>query len=386
MLDFCLLDKYVTMNTNNIDQALAALSEALKNQAEENPLSNPMVFINKMPKRSLSGDHISGGKINKFSSSGITDSATKEQLSLNDSGVSIKHLSVDILQKSVEVKGKITAESIEAESISVKILIVDELKADIKFEKGSSVTFSDDLQAKGLLWIGKDYTKQFVYRSKPNRFFSTESIDLSKDKKFSINGIDVLDSQELGSSITKSNLKEVGRLKGLIVDGSISINSYLFFNQATDRLGIGTDKPNAALSVAEFGIEVLLGTENNKGIVGTFANHGFDIITDKTPRISISSSGDISLGNKSTSPVQVSINGTLTVNVSTPDPRVKLDVGGAIKFNNSLHLSSFEAPLSGTFNQGDIVWNSAPSQRKFIGWACVKSGSPGIWCPFGEIK
>jgi hypothetical protein len=374
------------MNKINIDQALAALGDALKSQQDENPLANPLAFVKKLPWRSLSGDHVTGGKITNFSSSGITDKATKERIVISDTEVTIKSLSVDQLQKSVEIKGDVTASTVTANRIVADILDVKEIKADIKFEKNSSVVFANEIYSKGLLWTGSDYTKQFVYSGKPNRFFSSESIDIANDKKFSINGVDVLSSSELGSSVVKSNLREVGRLKGLIVDGSFSINSYLFYNSSTDRLGIGTDQPNSALSVSENGIEVLVGTASNKGVIGTFASHGVDILTDNTPRISIESTGNILLGNKNTPPIQVSINGTLTVNVSTPDPRVKLDVGGAIKFNNALHLSSAEAPNSGSFNQGDIVWNAAPAQRKYIGWVCIKSGSPGIWCPFGEIR
>jgi hypothetical protein len=374
------------MNKINIDQALAALGDALKSQQDENPLANPLAFVKKLPWRSLSGDHVTGGKITNFSSSGITDKATKERIVISDTEVTIKSLSVDQLQKSVEIKGDVTASTVTANRIVADILDVKEIKADIKFEKNSSVVFANEIYSKGLLWTGSDYTKQFVYSGKPNRFFSSESIDIANDKKFSINGVDVLSSSELGSSVVKSNLREVGRLKGLMVDGSVSINSYMFYNASTDRLGIGTDQPNSALSVAENGIEVLVGTASNKGIIGTFASHGVDILTDNTPRISIESTGNILLGNKNTPPIQVSINGTLTVNVSTPDPRVKLDVGGAIKFNNALLLSSAEAPNSGSFNQGDIVWNAAPAQRKYIGWVCIKSGSPGIWCPFGEIR
>jgi hypothetical protein len=74
------------------------------------------------------------------------------------------------------------------------------------------------------------------------------------------------------------------------------------------------------------------------------------------------------------------------VNVGTPDPRTNLHVGGAIKFNDTLHLKGTRTPEGGSFKQGDIVWNSEPQQRQFIGWVCIQSGTPGIWAAFGEIR
>jgi hypothetical protein len=43
------------------------------------------------------------------------------------------------------------------------------------------------------------------------------------------------------------------------------------------------------------------------------------------------------------------------------------------------------APTTGTWFQGDIIWNSAPSNAAGvpIGWVCVATGTPGIWRPFG---
>ena len=377
------------MNKNNIDQALAALADALKSQVDENPLANPMVFINKMPKRSLSGDHLNGGKILNFSSSGITDSAKTEQLVIKDDGIDIKNLRVSQLSGHIKVVDSLETNKVSAKEITVDVLVVKDLKADIKLEKNESVVFSGDIiQNKGLLWSGDGYTKQFVYNKKPDRFFSSENIDLAKEKSISVNGIKVIDDKELGPTVTKSNLREVGRLKGLLVDGAMSVNNYLFFNSSIDRLGLGTESPNAAFSVAEMGIEVMVGTDFERGgIVGTFASHNLDIVTDNTARISISGTGDqITLGNKNSLPVNVTVLGTMSVNVSKPDSRVKLDVGGSVRFNGVVHLSGTEAPTSGVYNQGDIVWNSKPEQRKYIGWVCIKTGSPGIWAPFGEIR
>ena len=207
-----------------------------------------------------------------------------------------------------------------------------------------------DNYGKGVIWSGQGYTKQFVYNSHPDRFFSSESIDLDNKKTFSIGGVPVLSEIELGNTVTKSSLQSVGRLRGLIVDGSVSINQYLFYNAACDRLGLGTEAPNAGFSVAEMGIEVMLGTTGNmQGMVGTFASTDFNIVTDNTPRITVSASGNIQFGNR-------------------------------------LHSYASEPPREGNHNVSDIIWNTNPTVGRNVGWICLRAGNPGSWYPFGEIK
>jgi hypothetical protein len=43
------------------------------------------------------------------------------------------------------------------------------------------------------------------------------------------------------------------------------------------------------------------------------------------------------------------------------------------------------APASGTWMQGDVVYNSAPVSGEYVGWVCTAAGSPGTWSPFGLI-
>ena len=382
MLAFCLSDKYITMNNTNIDQALAALADALKSQNTTPLDTDPKAFLKKIPLRGLSGDHINGGKVLNFSSSGITDSATKEQVKITDESTSINALRVGVIRENLNVEGEITAKTVKVDVLEAK-----EIKAEIQFEKNTSVTFGgENSTGKGLLWTGQGYTKQFVYNQNPDRFYSSETIDVGRNKHFSINGIKVLDEIELGSSITKSNLREVGKLKGLLVDGDVIINDFVFYNSTSDRLGIGTDVPKAALTVAEDMIEVMLGTKDaSRGMVGTYAGQGFDIVTDNASRISVSANGHIHLGNKNYPAIQVTVHGSMGINISSPDSRVALDVNGAVKFNNKLHLSAEESPKSGSFNLGDIVWNSNPQQRGYVGWVCIRAGSPGVWNGFGKI-
>ena len=127
-------------------------------------------------------------------------------------------------------------------------------------------------------------------------------------------------------------------------------------------------------------------SDMNVGRVGTFNSADFELATDNTARITIKAGGNIELGNPAHGDVKVTVLGKLGVNVNNPDPRSALHVNGAIKFNNTLHLNSSAPPTSGAFNQGDIVWNSDPQVKKFVGWVCTKAGNPGLWSGFGRIE
>jgi len=376
------------MNKNNLDQALAALGDALKSQDTDLLSSDPLAIVKKIPQRSLSGDHIDGGKIIRFNSQGISDQATKTKLTITDDAVSIPELKVGVVKDNLKVEGTAELSDVTAKTIKVDTIEAANIIGEIKYEKDISVVFNgSDIHGKGILWTGHGNAKQLVYNSNPDRIFSSESIDIQKGKFLSINNIKVLDEVELGPTVTKSNLREVGKLRGLIVNGSFNVNDYFFYNASSDRLGLGTEEPNAALEVVENLISVLLGSKDaNRGMVGTHASYPFDIITDSTSRISIAANGDILLGNRNSLPVFVNVHGTLGVNVSTPDQRAQLHVSGAIKFNDKLHLSGDEPPRSGVYNLGDIVWNSNPQQRHYVGWVCTKAGSPGLWNAFGEIR
>ena len=366
------------MNNKQVRQTLNALADALESPDPSVVQLTPETIVSNIPKRSLSGDHINGGKILKFSSSGITDQATTEQVSIKDDGVSIANLTVGTIKNGLVIEGK----------LKVDVLEVAELKANIQLEKDTSVTFGgDNVYGKGLLWTGQGYTKQFVFNENPDRFFSSESIDIARGKSISINKVNVISEQELGPSVIKSSLREVGRLRGLIVDGGFSVNQYFFYNPTSDRLGLGTEEPNAAISIVEEDVEVLLGGRDSvRGIVGTFAGHDFDIVTDNTSRINVKAGGDITLGNKNTSPIKVTITGSLGIDVNNPDPRAKLHVNGSIKFNDKIHISGTQPPQDGAYNLGDIMWNSTPRPNGYIGWVCISAGSPGVWNPFGLIQ
>ena len=86
------------------------------------------------------------------------------------------------------------------------------------------------------------------------------------------------------------------------------------------------------------------------------------------------------------------------------EPRLPLDIGqltrrltdiireicsqvnGLTDGRISAHTTATAAPTTGTYAQGDKLWNSPPSElgtagSKYvvIGWVCTVSGTPGTW-------
>lgn len=239
---------------------------------------------------------------------------------------------------------------------------------------------------KGLLWQGQGHTKQFIL-AKGDKFVSSESIELLKDQTFGINNSVVLGETQLGASVVKSSLRELGRLRGLVVDGNVSIGQYIIYDNNTNRLGIGTDNPKAAVTIAEDGVEIIIGSANGaRAVFGTFGSSDLDIVTDSTPRITVEGGGNIKLGNKAFGPIQVHVHGKLAVGVKTIDTRADMHIAGAIKFNERMHQYLSSPPENGTYERGSVVWNTDPEVGRCVGWVCVRAGSPGSWMPFGEIK
>lgn len=269
-------------------------------------------------------------------------------------------------------------------SLLKEILDATQLEADLS--NAQFINFKNNIKGKGLIWSGEGSTKQLIY-SPQDKFFMSEDLDIAKGKSISINNVKIIDDKEIGSTIVKSNLRQVGRLKGLVVEGSMVIDDFVSYDSNNQRFGIGTDQPNAVFSIVDNGSEIILGSRDfHRAGIGTYNSSDVEIVTDNTARITVGANGNIELGNQNFGPIKVSVIGTMSVNVANADPRAALHVNGAIKFNDKLHLSGTEQPQAGSYVEGDIVWNNEPRAGSFVGWVCTRSGSPGVWNPFGEIK
>lgn len=50
----------------------------------------------------------------------------------------------------------------------------------------------------------------------------------------------------------------------------------------------------------------------------------------------------------------------------------------------SRHYNATAAPTAGTWQRGDIVWNTGSNNGQIFGWVCTAAGTPGTWSPINN--
>jgi len=136
--------------------------------------------------------------------------------------------------------------AMSAEDANVKAL------ASIKFVAKPDGT----LTGLGLSWTGAGPNKQLMFRASPDRFWSTESIDLNEDKAFMIGNNVLLSKTELGSSVRTSNLSKVGTLNNLRTQGDLVIDDYIYYTSFSESLGINVSNVNNAAFAVNGGMKL----------------------------------------------------------------------------------------------------------------------------------
>lgn len=371
-------------NLNTIEQGFAQLNDVLR------VLSNKPVTVDSLPDRSISGDKIYAGKIAKFQSIGIKDDATQLIVQVDDDGITTDNIDVENIVGETTVTGRLHMRQgaqvhgnifVDGE-MTVTKLHVNELISDVRQERNSPLTFTPDdngsINGKGLLFIGDGHTRQFVYQG--SKFFSTETIDLHKDSSFAIGGTSVLSQDTLGTNVLSSSLRKVGTLRDLKTTGSLDVDQFIFWDTNTMRLGIGTDAGNALVSIVDGDSEFIIQPDTNSVTMGSYTTTNLNIVTDNTTRLSISESGKITIGSNIES--KTVVQGKLGVNI-TPDCDVT--TAGPVRFEGKKFEVGNDIPTTGSYRKGDIVWSDNPKPTGYVGWICVREGTPGSWKPFGQI-
>jgi hypothetical protein len=191
----------------------------------------------------------------KFSTQGINDLATQTSLIVSN--------------------GKITVD------------VVEPTKA-VSFSGGSFA----EVEGRGIKWTGGNKSKTLTLRQ--SKLWTDMSVNLVEDQAYEINNTPVISFGELGPSVTKSNLKQIGTLKSLRVAGNTTLGDFAFISSDLNRVGINVESPKAAIGILENEVEIVLGsTKTDTAVLGTVTNDHFEIITDNTTRITIKNSGDV---------------------------------------------------------------------------------------------
>lgn len=343
----------------------------------------------KISYRELSGDHINGGKITQFSSTGIVDKASRGILEVSDNGLRVRYADIQELTSPLKVQGNLTVYGdVFSDKLTVNgeikagKLTVNELTADIRIERTDSLQFlnsNGNTSGIGLIWNNDNTQHKFLFRS-PDQFWSSENLSLPKDKAIIINSRVVLNETGLGSKVTNSNLEVLGCVKNLTTTGSLNFDNHIFYNHNFKRLGIGTDSPNATLHILDKFGDFKIDANTGGFSIGSNTTTDISIVTDDTARIQISATGEIVLNKK------IFINGQLGIGVKNVNPMLDLATSRPISIQNKKIEVGGHIPSAGIYNRGDMVWNSWPMPGAFVGWICIESGEPGKWKPFGQIQ
>ena len=212
--------------------------------------------------------------------------------------------------------------------------------------KDDGVVIAKDLEIKG-----KIFAATLQYHSA-----NVDNIDVKTSVR--IGGNEVLWRDRLGNSVKQSKLTELGVLSQLNVDNTFSVRG--------QKAGVGTDDPVKKFGVKQNNIEVGMGTNGDTGFVGTVNSDTFAIGSGDEPTLFVSHDNKIG--------------------IKIRKPKADLDVAGYIRYQGQTHQYDKIIPTSGTWSQGDIVWNSEPQRGSVLGWVCVKPGAPGTWRPFVSIE
>ena len=326
----------------------------------------------------ISGDKIHGGTVTKFASTGIRDDSSRLVVVVDDNGILTDYIDVETLVGDTNVSGDLVVDG----EIRAKKLHVDELSADVRQERSTSLEFNEDesgIYNKGLIWVAGGGTRQFVLRNNPDRLWSSLPMDIPATDSYHIGGQPVISATELSPNVKTSKLRSVGTLDKLIVQGNVNLSQFVFWDSDSSRFGIGTEAPNAQLSVAGWDQEFVVDVDDRSSKLGNYTTHDLDIVTDDTARIRIGANGGVTVEQKLT------VNGKLGVGVKNVSD-VDFAVAGPVRFENKKFEVGDSIPTSGSYRKGDIVWNQSPNPTGYVGWICTREGAPGEWRAFGQIS
>jgi hypothetical protein len=253
-----------------------------------------------------------------FASTGIDDQATECQLTIMDDTTVVENrlTTADLtVVNGARIKDLSVTGSINTDNPAWTIL------AD-NISETTLNKISDEWRNKLVQQVASQITKQGIA-------FDTVTIG----------GDYVVEGNRLGESITESSLQSVGVLNQLSVAGDAHINNTV--SVVNSRLGVNTSSPEAALSIWDEEVSVIVGKHKAKqAYIGTARDQTLSLGVNRTPYLDIDSTG------------------LTTVK--------KLQVG-VHKFSHATQVPGW----LGT--KGDVVFNANPGEDRVFAWVCTGS-------------
>ena len=275
----------------------------------------------------ISGDHISGGIQRNFNSTGIQDNASDVQMTVLDGATAFEG---KLVANELEIKGNTKLNFVDLEGINTASRFYLNLIESVSTSAAQKI--NED--------IFQSYSDKVFDR------ISIEGVDLSILR---VNGSVAFEGDKIGNHIQKSNLKELGRLKELEIEGELSVSNNSLYVSGR-RVGINTTEPASALSIWDSEVEIEVKKfDQDTGIIQTPRNQDLIISSNKQANIRLQQDG--------TTEIKQLQLGTMT-------------------------FSSSDAPPNYSAHKGAVIFNSNPNLGGPLGWVCLGSTN---WANFGII-
>jgi hypothetical protein len=276
----------------------------------------------------ITGDNISGGIIENFSSTGIDDRASQVALTILDDSTVIEN---NLLTKDLTVQGLMT--------INGEFVVNGAVSEDTEFfRKLIASTTSSTLTS-------LDHTLFNNYSTLIFDRIKQDGLDLGR---ITLNGQEIARSNSLGSAIINSNLQTLGELRELRVSGESLLAQTLYVTPR--RVGINTIEPSAALSVWDDEIEIVAKKKSRDvGILGTTRQQKLVLTSNGKDNIVLSDDGSAQIDH--------------------------LRIG-------SMQFTTSNNPPNFVSERCHIVWNTNPNPGGPLGWICLGGAN---WANFGII-
>ena len=253
--------------------------------------------------------------LKEFTSTGISDQATSCQ--------------VTVMDDTVVVENCLTAHSINVvESATIQNLVV---KGSINTDNFAWSQLSAEISQKTLDRLN-DQWKQSLIKQVADAIVE-QGIDF---KQVTVDGVKLVDGNQLAKSITQTNIQSLGILNKLSVTGEAHIGAV---NILKTRMGINTDTPDMALSVWDEEVSVGIGKfKAGQAYIGTSRLQSLVLGVNRQPHLEIDADGLTKIK--------------------------KLQLG--------LHKISHNPAVPGwSGTRGDIVFNANPVTDRVFAWVCL---------------
>lgn len=276
----------------------------------------------------LSGEHIVGGIVKSFGSTGIDDKATACQLTVLDDVTVVEN---NLLTRDLTVKGSATIEG--------DLIVTGTVPNDSPMFTNLVAAVSQNVK-NGLNHDVFSGFSDLVFKQ-----IRDNGLDLTK---ITLNGTEIVNGGNLSNNITFSNLQRVGTLTELRVGGEALLSQTLYTTNR--RVGINTLEPAHVLSIWDQEIEFGFGKRET------------DVAVFETPR-----------------------NQRLVISTNGKNNLILLPAGGVVVDKlviGATTLTSSNVPPNYDAAQGAIVFNSTPTLGGPLGWISLGGAR---WANFGFV-